>query len=304
MSARVNVLLSTYNGSTFLQEQLDSILSQSYEKIMLHIRDDGSTDDTPAVLYQYAGKHANIKVTLGENVGVLQSFFTLLADADESCEYYAFSDQDDVWLPEKLKIAVSELGKRGQEIPLMYCSAVEYVDESLCHIGFSKTPKRIGFGNALVQNIAVGCTIVINRTARDKVLEFKPKGNFVHDWWLYLFVSAFGEIIFDPRPCIKYRQHNRNTIGGSPLVIHHLGRRLARFLRHQKKAFKPTEQAQEFMGYYGKVLNSNSRRLLTSFLASKRSLWHRLIYCMRLGVWRQTIIDNILLRILIVLDIY
>src|SRR6266851_1070947 len=149
MSERINVLLATYNGAAFLRDQLESVRSQSLAPYRVTVRDDGSTDATLSILSRWAAGRAGVSISGGRRLGAARSFLTLLADADEGCEYFAFCDQDDVWLPEKLERAVLALRQRPADEPLLYFSRVELVDENLKHLSFSRVPKRIDFANAL-----------------------------------------------------------------------------------------------------------------------------------------------------------
>ena len=106
---KVQILMSTYYGEKYLREQLDSIIKQTYPLINILIRDDGSSDGTLSILKEYAGKYDHVTYYEGENIGVIQSFLQLLKESDANVNYYAFADQDDVWLPEKIVRAVEKL---------------------------------------------------------------------------------------------------------------------------------------------------------------------------------------------------
>ncbi len=302
MSAKVNVLLSTYNGEKFLREQLDSILAQSYSYryVVIHIRDDGSTDSTPEILRQYAEKYPGIKVEYGHNLGVVQSFFTLLRNANDSCQYFAFCDQDDVWLENKVKDAVGMLEQSEDGIPLLYCSRLEYVDANLNHLGYSRIPKRLGFGNTLVENVATGCTILINREAREITLDNIPDRLIMHDWWILLVVMAFGKVIFDNRVNIRYRQHGGNVVGGTANQLQHFLQRLGRFLSNGNN-FRPSDQVREFSKLYGSLLEKEKEEVVKELLVSKQNMWFRVKFAFTLKVWRQSLIDTLILRILVIL---
>jgi glycosyltransferase involved in cell wall biosynthesis len=145
---KVKVLLSTYNGARFLREQLDSLLAQSYKDVFIDIRDDGSTDDTCRILQEYSGKHPNIHVVYGGNIGVIESFFILLREAGENHDFLAFCDQDDIWLPDKIHNAVNAMTGEDNRKPLLYCSRYEFVNEEMKPLGFSRIARRIGFVSA------------------------------------------------------------------------------------------------------------------------------------------------------------
>jgi hypothetical protein len=227
----------------------------------------------------------------------------LLRTAENVGEYFAFSDQDDFWLPTKLESAVAALEEHDADKPLLYCSAVEYVDAELNYLAYSKKPKRLGFGNALVENVAVGATVVINRKARSMVLSHLPQHALMHDWWLYLVVSAFGEVIYDPSPRLKYRQHSANAVGLTRGFRRVLLRPVANLLRRSHTSTQ-TEQANEFLQSYGSALAKRDYDILVRFLAAKRSLRSRMIYAGRPDVWRQSPVDDLKLRALMITGRY
>lgn len=209
----VQVLMSTYNGEKYIREQLDSILKQTYPAVKILIRDDGSSDKTTSILKEYAEEYENITYYEGTNVGVIQSFLQLLKDSDDSAKYYAFADQDDVWLPEKIERAVEKLKSSQKTIPLLYCSDLYVTDEKLNIIKIDDKRPRPSLGNALVQNICTGCTAVMNHALRDIINQTSPVNIVMHDWWFYLVASLKGDVIYDNTPHMYYRQHGSNEWG-------------------------------------------------------------------------------------------
>ncbi|MDR3392581.1 MAG: glycosyltransferase family 2 protein [Sulfuriferula sp.] len=302
-SSKVAVLLSTYNGSKFLLQQLDTLYQQTYPDIKILARDDGSSDSTKSLLENERLK-GRVGVLAGSgNLGPALSFFELLRQAVlTDTDYVAFCDQDDVWQPEKIARAVSALSEVANSRAAMYCSRVELVDADLKHISFGGIPRKIGFGNALVENIATGCTIVMNRTAIDLLCENLPSNPQMHDWWCYLVLSCFGDVIFDPVATIKYRQHGNNTIGVATNALAQYGKRFRRFFGSRKQRAWCSEHAATFMNIYADRIPSPQRRIITQFLAAKSSLWQRLKLVFSSDVWRQKRIDNLILRILILIN--
>lgn len=299
---RVVVLLSTYNGARYLEAQLDSLLAQDYPNIVIQIRDDGSSDATLPILDAYAVNHPAVRVTRGTNVGVARSFLTLLAEADPACSYYAFCDQDDVWLPDKISVAVQNLAAAGRDTPGLYFSRVEYVDDKLNHLRLSPAPRRPGFGNALVENCAPGCTMLINQAARQLILSRPPSSVFVHDSWTYLVVSAFGQLVFDDVARIKYRQHATNVFGAVTSPLARVRQRLHRLRRGQAQEY--LAQAREFARLYTDSLSPEHARTLQRFLHCRQNLARRIIYALTMDTWRQSRWESLILRILIVLGHY
>ncbi len=218
---KIVVLMSTYNGEKYIKEQLDSIIHQSVaNQLTVYIRDDGSKDETIHIIDTYMGDGSGVNIVWeqGNNLGVIASFFELIKNAPEA-DYYAFADQDDVWMADKIESAVkmlqAEEQKCGAEIPLLYCGDTNLVDGDLNLIARENKNPRPSFGNALVENICTGCTAVINRALLEKIRENIPNQEniIMHDWWLYLIAEGYGKTIFDSEPHMNYRQHGHNEWG-------------------------------------------------------------------------------------------
>jgi glycosyltransferase involved in cell wall biosynthesis len=298
---KVQVLLSTFSGEDFLAALMDSLLQQDYPDVDILVRDDGSEDGTLSILSRYASLD-NVTVFKGRNLGVPRSYFELIRMSSPSADYYAFCDQDDIWEKGKIARAVVLLERLPQDTPSMYCSGVTLVDEDLKVIGHSQTPRRgPSFENALVQNIATGCTIVINRASRQLLIEEIPKNARMHDWWMYLVASAFGKVIYDPEPRILYRQHSSNVIGAKSSPMARWIARIKRFLKNGRLPLV-TEQASEFRRIYGSFLPEEKEAILDRFVDERRSFTGRLRYAFSSEVYRQSVIDNIILRLLIILN--
>ncbi|WP_291425590.1 glycosyltransferase [Acidocella sp.] len=214
----ITILLSTYNGEQFLKAQLESFTAQRYTCWTVFWRDDGSTDGTLPIMRAFTAANPGRcmeAASSGPHLGAAESFLTLLRES-HGAEMVAFSDQDDVWLADKLQHAMESLRPAGNE-PALYCARQYLVDAALRGTKLSalhaNTP---GFPASLTQNIANGNTLVMNAPAAMLVAGLgRPEGT-VHDWWSYIVVSACGgRIIFDPRPQVLYRLHKNNLIGSS-----------------------------------------------------------------------------------------
>lgn len=301
-SPRVCVLLSTYNGARYLKPQLDSLLAQDYPNIVIQVRDDGSSDSTLAILDSYVAQYPTIRVTRGTNVGVARSFFMLLAGADSAANYFAFCDQDDAWLPDKISVAVQKLAPAGAHTPALYFSRVEYVDDALHHLRMSTVPRLPGFGNALVENCAPGCTMLLNPAARQLILSRLPSSFFVHDSWTYLVVSAFGALVFHDVARIKYRQHSSNVFGAVTNPVALVRQRLKRLRRGQPQEY--LAQAQEFSRLHSDALSPAHKHTLQRFLQCRQGITRRIVYAFTMDTWRQSRVDSLILRILILLGYY
>lgn len=209
---QVVVLMSTYNGERFIEEQVASILAQLPPMGLLMVRDDGSTDTTAKKIYAF--KDERILLEEGRNIGFAKSFLTLLKNTPKNTQMVMFSDQDDVWLEGKVQRAWDCLSTL-EDRPALYCSRQMIADQDL-HIVEESTKKNShpSFHNSLAENIVTGCTAAINERAIDLMkLAGVPERVEFHDWWLYLVISAHGTVIADDRALILYRQHENNFIG-------------------------------------------------------------------------------------------
>ncbi|RPI15811.1 MAG: glycosyltransferase family 2 protein [Lysobacterales bacterium] len=294
----VAVLLSTYDGSRWLAPQFESLLAQRDVDVMVRVRDDGSRDDTPQLLARWAADR-RIEYECGGNLGVVRSYLALLAAAPPTAEFVAFSDQDDVWLPDKLSAAVRRLATHDPSLPALYCSRTRYVDETLQPLGLSRIPRIVGYTNALVENVATGCTVVMNRSAVDLVNARPPSAALMHDWWCYLVVSAFGAVEYDPIPRILYRQHGGNVIGGRSGWVASVPDRFRRLRLRRDGAFRCSNQAAEFLRCHGERLAPEKRALLDDFLAARRSTPAALAFAASGRVHRASPQDDLVLRAMI-----
>jgi len=292
----VEVLLSTYNGEKYLAEQLESVWRQTYPEVWLSVRDDGSSDATMGVLDRLLAGRPRTKVVMGAHLGAAQSFMSLLRSVSPETAYVAFCDQDDVWLPDKLEAAVS--GIEHFEGPAMYCSAVTLVTEDLAEVRVHRRCVRgPSFENALVENIATGCTIVLNRPAVDLLASQQPKKLVMHDAWCYLVVAGCGEVVYDRLPHALYRLHRANTVGvGTTLWAEWSGRAKRQLEQGQQRVL--TAQAEELSELYGALLKKEAQRSLGRFLDSQRELRSRLVYALVGNVHKQRVLDELLYRIL------
>ena len=207
--------MAVHNGEAYLAQQLDSILAQTYETWTLVIGEDQSEDASRSIINEFRSTCAKVELVESKAGNGAENFLSLLRSA-ENVDYLAFSDQDDVWLPGKLALGVRAL--QGQEeTPTLFCSRTWIVDENLKHPRLSRKLSRPpSFRNALVQNIAAGNTLVLNRKASRLVIEAaQDTGRVVaHDWWIYqLITGAGGNVIVEDQPTLYYRQHGNNYFG-------------------------------------------------------------------------------------------
>jgi len=300
----VSVLLSSYNGSDYLSLQIESILDQTWKNLSLYIRDDGShCKSTLSVLKKYA-KFKNITVEYGTNCGVFNSYMHLLRNCDLNSQYFSFSDQDDVWDQFKLEKAVRVLqSKQGESptLPLMYFSAYFIGNSEAQIIHKSKLPGCIGWPEALVENFAPGFTIVLNRAARDLVCRHMPVGITLHDWWIYVLISACGKVVFDHDATVVHRRHSQNLTYFTEGRKRRFFQRWKRFKKGYTGVGYILNQAQILLLLYRNYIPSPYVSQIQEFIEHAKSpIMARLLYLLRLPFKRQSFIDRALFSLLFV----
>uniref|UniRef100_UPI00405609E8 glycosyltransferase family 2 protein n=1 Tax=Agathobacter sp. TaxID=2021311 RepID=UPI00405609E8 len=212
------VLMSTYNGEKYIVEQLDSILAQEDVEVHLYIRDDGSTDNTINIINGYANDNIFLYQD-GENLGPGMSFMRLLykvVTENDSYQYYAFADQDDIWLKNKISVAVNQLKEKTEAA--LYCSnQYLYIDGEVKGLRFDKRPELTLVSHISHNNI-YGCTMIFNRKLATTITNAKCPGHDIldyrcHDTWVLLVALLYGNVVYDEKSYIYYRIHDDNAVG-------------------------------------------------------------------------------------------
>jgi glycosyltransferase involved in cell wall biosynthesis len=294
-AARVAILMCTKDGAGFIDDQLKSIANQTHENWILIVSDDGSNDRTLAKLQNFAEAHQK-KLTIrnGPGKGVCANFLSLTNDPTIAADYFAFSDQDDVWHAEKLRRALAWLASVPVDVPALYCGRTELMSMDEHSHGFSPLFTRPpAFRNALVQNLGGGNTMVFNRAAKKILEQAATTAVVLHDWWAYQLVSGAGGIVYyDPQPMLKYRQHPDNLIGsnlGWPARLV----RLRMMLSGRFRDWNDTNVA-ALSRLPAHLLQPNNRITLEQFAKARSgSLRLRLYNLKRSGVYRQTLLGNL-----------
>ena len=272
------MLLSTYNGEGFLCEQLDSLIAQEGVDISVLVRDDGSSDGTWNILIQYQKKYPKLfELIQGDNIGCALSFTELLKEAFErylDFNRFAFCDQDDVWLPLKLKSALDNLKEEDDTLPLSYCSNTAIVDIAL---NFEKMNWRedevvITKKRSLIQSFATGCTMVFNRIALEIYVKHIPDTIWVHDYQMYQICVFLGKVVWDSNSYILYRQHGKNQLGANKGFWGKMKKRTeGRFKEHIYEL-----QGKRFLESLRPLLTKDDIILLTKFVFYKKNIISKL----------------------------
>ncbi|MGI4755376.1 MAG: glycosyltransferase family 2 protein [Janthinobacterium lividum] len=228
----IEILLATYNGEQFLEEQIDSLLEQTYQNIMIVARDDGSQDSTREILQLYAEKQPGKFTVLpaSQPTGAPQLNFLHLMQAS-SASFIMFSDQDDVWDVDKVAVSIKQMknmiSTHGNDKPLLVFSDLMVVDEDLSVISPSfwkdthLRPNAVqDLSSLLRQNVVTGNTMLINRPLLNLALSM-TSDSIMHDWWIALAANSFGHASYLARTTTKYRQHSSNAIGAGEKTAPH-----------------------------------------------------------------------------------
>ena len=261
---KVIVLLSSYNGEKYIREQLDSLVAQQLQPYRIIVRDDGSKDDTQAILEEYASKYPFIRYYTGENKGVARSFWDLIENTEEG-DYYALCDQDDVWFPDKLSRAVECLKQEDNNMPLLYCSKYTLTDKDLNPLDSDVSPlyNFSDFPHALIYHTAPGCTFVFNEVARKQVVRYDVNKEYclIHDAIIHKVVTLYGKMILDQESHMYYRQHGDNQIGMDANPIRTFLGRVDRFLNGNIRNYR-RNTARSLLKVYGGDCDEDKKELI------------------------------------------
>ena len=259
---KVAVIMSTYNGELFIREQLDSILNQTYKNIEIVVRDDGSKDKTVEIIKEYMQKYSNIVLHQGENLGFIKSFFELLKLAE--ADYYAYADQDDVWIENKIELAVNSLNKLDDTKPNMAFGNSDYYDENMKFMSAGPKNKKYSFLRALFSCCGQGMTMTVNKVTRDMIIENTPKSCFFHDWWTYLLCVGLGNVAYDNVTTVKYRRRKENATSEGQGYIRLLIWRIKHLLFNDGMS-DIKQQMINFKQYYYYQLSDENKKIIDLF---------------------------------------
>ena len=280
-SPSIDVLLATYNGARYLRPQIESVLNQKEVSFRVLVRDDGSVDETPAVIEHYKRLRPERIVHLGgsDNLGVIGNFAHLLGEA--TAPYVALCDQDDIWEPHKLRILLETMHdleeRHGIDTPLLVHCDLRVVDEALRerHSSYWRFagvyPSRSSLPRLLLKNTIAGCASLANKALVRLALPV-PRAALMHDYWLALVACAAGHVGAVEEPLMLYRQHERNTIGARPYNWRSFVDRIADGLAHwdlsalRRQAAALSERCHELM-------TAENRALIDDFVDLPRRNW-------------------------------
>ena len=273
---------------------LDSVASQSGIRPVLYWRDDGSSDSTVDIVDTYRNAIETKRIPGSVRLGPCASFLQVLREATPHHASFHFADQDDIWHPGKVAHAHQAVIK--SDTPRLFHCRQQLVDSNGQPLRLSRLNARGTFDNAMCENIAAGCTVAFNHAAATIIASGRPARAQMHDWWAYLVVSAVGEIEYDSKPWIQYRQHSHNAVGVSRGPIQEIYRRIHRHFNRPTNAAPIFDQLTDLLNIHGAALTQDQRMRAHRLLNGRSSVTHRLRNCIFPPVTRQRWIDNMILR--------
>ncbi len=300
---KLQILLATYNGASYLAQQIDSLLAQTYENWELLISDDGSSDTTHDILREYEEKYRNKIKVIGKDkshMGACANFFYLMRESD--AEYVMFCDQDDYWEKDKIEISLNEMRKaeseKGGPTPILVFTDLKVVDADLNTISDSYMkyarldPGKASPNRMIIQNTVTGCTTLFNRKLCDMALMCPDSNDVVmHDWWISLVASCLGELRYINKATIKYRQHGENTIGVKNLYsLSFLINKIFENNDMYLKLIEATKQTGKFLHIYRNILSDETIRLFLDYskVYNLNKVNRFRVFC-RYGIWMHSL---------------
>ncbi|HEN9965647.1 TPA: glycosyltransferase family 2 protein [Streptococcus agalactiae] len=309
---KVNILMATYNGEKFLAQQIESIQKQTFKEWNLLIRDDGSSDKTCDIIRNFTAKDSRIRfINENEhhNLGVIKSFFTLVNY--EVADFYFFSDQDDVWLPEKLSVSLEAAKHKASDVPLLVYTDLKVVNQELNILQDSMIRAQSHHANTtllpeLTENTVTGGTMMINHALAEKW--FTPNDILMHDWFLALLAASLGEIIYLDLPTQLYRQHDNNVLGARTMdkrfkILREGPKSI--FTRYWKLIHDSQKQASLIVDKYGDIMTANDLELTKCFIKiDKQPFMTRLRWLWKYGYSKNQFKHQVVFKWLIATNYY
>lgn len=309
---KVNILMATYNGEKFLAQQIESIQKQTFKEWNLLIRDDGSSDKTCDIIRNFTAKDSRIRfINENEhhNLGVIKSFFTLVNY--EVADFYFFSDQDDVWLPEKLSVSLEAAKHKASDVPLLVYTDLKVVNQELNILQDSMIRAQSHHANTtllpeLTENTVTGGTMMINHALAEKW--FTPNDILMHDWFLALLAASLGEIIYLDLPTQLYRQHDNNVLGARTMdkrfkILREGPKSI--FTRYWKLIHDSQKQASLIVDKYGDIMTANDLELIKCFIKiDKQPFMTRLRWLWKYGYSKNQLKHQVVFKWLIATNYY
>ena len=300
MNSSVAILVCTYNGEKYLKSQIDSIRAQTHNDWVIYISDDGSTDNTRKIIEDCISEIGTERCKLieGPRKGFARNFINGIKLIPKKYRYYAFCDQDDIWLNNKIEKSIANLSCIIANIPAVYCSSTLLVDENENYIGpSSKITKPLSFKNSLIQCVAGGNTMLFNLSAK-LIIDKTPEDKIIpsHDWWVYILITACdGKVIYDPDPTLKYRQHYNNLVGENKTLSAKFKRVKILFNGEFKKS---VDANLILLNHMHEILSQENKTTAQRFFCLRKvSFLSRIKQIIQLRLYRQSNIESLLFAV-------
>lgn len=303
--SEVAILMATFNGEKFLAEQLASIRAQSFKNWKIFISDDGSTDATLDIIQSFKDKcdTDQVRVFHGPQSGFARNFISLVKNKDINADFFAFCDQDDIWCERRLHGGLEKLTCNAPSVPLLYCSRTNIMKSNGNCVAESKMVRRpLSFGNAIVQNIGGGNTMLFNQKTRSLLCQLRLSDDLVsHDWLTYIIVSGVGGRVFWDHKCtVNYRQHNGNLVGANMSIAAML-RRFCNLLRGQLGVWRRANL--QALAPLETIFLPKNREIITLIQAiDSKPFLKRLKIMSRSKIYRQSHLETAALWIAVILN--
>lgn len=299
----VDIVMGTYNGEKYVEQQIESILANTYTDWKLWVCDDGSMDGTESIVRQYEQKYPD-KIFWRPNKENKGAAINFLDGARRvHGEYVMFCDQDDYWHVHKIERTLLAMKKAeeeyGEDIPIAVYTDAQVVDEKLniLHHSFHKNerldPSKVSLNFMLMENKMMGCTMMINRELANKLRVF-PKKVRMHDWWAGLVAASLGKVIYLEEPTMLYRQHGKNVVGSSGFSFRTVKKKIAT-LKKQRQAIEETIlQAGALYHLYKDEFSPWEKQCVAQFSSLlKDSWWKRRYKLLRYRFFKTGMIRNV-----------
>lgn len=216
---KVDILLPTYNGADFIEAQIDSILGQTHTNIRLIIRDDYSQDHTVTIINEYVKRDSRVVFVKQPecNLGLVKSIEYLLNVSE--APFIMFSDQDDVWFPDKVSRFLEQALRLDQNIPMLIHSDCFVTDQNLkiLRLFLGSKPLNYGLKYSLFHFYVQGSSTMINNRLKEESLPF-PENLYLHDRYLHIVSEIKGVRVYLDKPLMWYRQHDKNLVGSQSII--------------------------------------------------------------------------------------
>ena len=298
--SRVLVLLSSFNGALYLEEQLDSLLNQRDIDVQILVRDDGSTDATKEILVKYEST-GKLRWYAGENIGWRKSFMHLALSAP-ACQYYAFCDQDDIWMPNKLFEAVSKLENSNFKTDKHLYFSNLFFWKNGKNMGLVKrSTLNLSRQSCIYQNPAVGCTIVFNKELLDFIKSRPFYDVYAHDFWFFLTAFFLGDVVYDSNAYILYRQHDNNQIGIKKGLLSKWIKRVSNFIKANCN-LERSQNAWNFLSVYGDCLKPDDYKMFDLVANYKKTFLKKMSLLISPYYTMNAVINTVLLKIRILFN--